>query len=214
MDGLELVSGTIEQLIAAIPQIVLVLTTLVYALRSIGNKVGTYPKIANETKSSVDLSLAGIKTNLDTSLSAIKAKIEGILSVSQERFITTLEASNNETQNKISKTLATMETELTTYKNQLATNIEQTNLLSRQNKIFMDVILELVAKDPIKVSQGITQAVSTKINLTKEELEKYPEILVKDKKVLESALQEAYKLMGKVSFEKLLKNIGYGKENN
>jgi hypothetical protein len=203
MDGLELVSGTIEQLIAAIPQIVLVLTTLVYTLRSISNKVGTYPKIANETKSSVDLSL-----------SAIKSKIEGILNVSQERFITTLETSNNETQNKISKTLTTMETELSTYKNQLATNIEQTNLLSRQNKIFMDVILELVAKDPIKVSQGITQAVSTKINLTKEELEKYPEILVKDTKVLESALQEAYKLMGKVSFEKLLKNIGYGKENN
>jgi hypothetical protein len=214
MDGLELVSGTIEELIAAIPQIVLVLTTLVYTLRSISNKVGTYPKIANETKASVDLSLSGIKTNLDTSLSAIKAKIEGILSVSQEKFITTLESNNNETQNKISKTLTTMETELATYKAQLATNIEQTNLLSRQNKIFMDVILELVAKDPIKVSQGITQAVSTKINLTKEELEKYPEILVKDTKVLESALQEAYKLMGKVSFEKLLKNIGYGKENN
>jgi uncharacterized protein YaaN involved in tellurite resistance len=107
-----------------------------------------------------------------------------------------------------------METELASYKVQLATNIEQTNLLARQNKIFMDVILELVAKDPIKVSQGITQAVSTKINLTKEELEKYPDILVKDTKVLESALQEAYKLMGKVSFEKLLKNIGYGKENN
>jgi hypothetical protein len=203
MDGLELVSGTIEQLIAAIPQIVLVLTTLVYSLRSISNKVGTYPKIANETKNSIDLNL-----------STIKSKIEGILNVSQEKFFTTLESNNNETQKKIGNTLTTMETELASYKVQLATNIEQTNLLARQNKIFMDVILELVAKDPIKVSQGITQAVSTKINLTKEELEKYPEILVKDTKVLESALQEAYKLMGKVSFEKLLKNIGYGKENN
>lgn len=203
MDGLELVSGTIEQLIAAIPQIVLVLTTLVYSLRAISNKVGTFPKIATETK-----------TGVDTSLSAIKAKIEGILSVSQERFIATLETVNLDMQKKVSATLTTMESELAAYKQQLATNIEQTNLLTRQNKIFMDVILELVAKDPLKVSQGITQAVSTKVNLTKQELEKYPELLVKDKKILESALQEAYKLMGKISFEEMLKKIGYGKDNN
>jgi hypothetical protein len=203
MDGLELVSGAIEQLIAAIPQIVLVLTTLVYSLRSISNKVGTYPKIANETK-----------TGVDVSLTAIKAKIEGILSVSQEKFISTLESNNKETQNKISNTLTVMETELSAYKEKLATNIEQTNLLTRQNKIFMDVILELVAEDPVKVSKGITQAVSTKLNLTKEQLENYPETLVKDIKVLESALREAYKLMGETSFEKLLNDIGYGKENN
>lgn len=203
MDGLELVSGTIEQLIAAIPQIVLVLTTLVYSLRSISNKVGSYPKIANETKAGVD-----------TSLTAIKAKIEGILSVSQEKFVATLESVNSEMQKQVGSTLKVMEMELAAYKQQLATNIEQTNLLTRQNKIFMDVILELVAKDPLKVSQGITQAVSTKVNLTKQELEKYPEILVKDKKILESALQEAYKLMGETSFKEMLKKIGYGKENN
>ena len=192
MDGLELVTGTIEELIAAIPQIVIVLSTVLYSLNSIKNKVNTYPKIANETK-----------VGVDTSLVAIKSKIEGILNVSQEKLSTTL-----------GTTLATMENELSSYRKQLSTNIEQTNLLARQNKLFMDVILDLVAQDPKKVSLGITQAVSTKINLTKEELEKYPELLVKDKKVLESALKEAYKLMGKISFEKLLSEIGYGKENN
>ena len=192
MDGLELVTGTIEELIAAIPQIVIVLSTVLYSLKSIRNKVNTYPQIANETK-----------TGVDTSLLAIKSKIEGILNVSQEKLAATLGA-----------TLTTMETELSSYRKQLSTNIEQTNLLARQNKLFMDVILDLVAQDPKKVSLGITQAVSTKINLTKEELEKYPELLVKDKKVLESALKEAYKLMGKISFEKLLSEIGYGKENN
>lgn len=203
MDGLELVTGTIEELIAAIPQIVIVLTTILYSLNSIKNRVNVYPKIATETK-----------TGVDTSLSAIKAKIEGILSVSQEKFIATLETVNVEMQKKVGATLTTMESELAAYKQQLATNIEQTNLLTRQNKLFMDVILDLVAQDPKKVSQGITQAVSTKINLTKEELEHYPEVLIKDKKVLESALKEAYKLMGKISFEKLLSEIGYGKENN
>ena len=53
-----------------------------------------------------------------------------------------------------------------------------------------------------------------RINEVTEELEKYPELLVKDKKILESALQEAYKLMGKISFEEMLKKIGYGKDNN
>jgi len=214
MDGLELVTGTIEELIAAIPQIVIVLTTILYSLNAIKSRVNVYPKIATETKTGVDTSLSEIKTGIDTSLSAIKAKIEGIISVSQEKFIATLETVNVEMQKKVGATLTTMESELAAYKQQLATNIEQTNLLTRQNKIFMDVILELVAKDPLKVSQGITQSVSTKINLTKEELEKYPELLVKDKKILESALQEAYKLMGKISFEEMLKKIGYGKDNN
>jgi hypothetical protein len=214
MDGLELVTGTIEELIAAIPQIVIVLTTILYSLNAIKSRVNVYPKIATETKTGVDTSLSEIKTGIDTSLSAIKAKIEGIISVSQEKFIATLETVNVEMQKKVGATLTTMESELAAYKQQLATNIEQTNLLTRQNKIFMDVILELVAKDPLKVSQGITQSVSTKINLTKEELEKYPELLVKDKKILESALQEAYKLMGKISFEQMLKKIGYGKDNN
>ena len=214
MDGLELVTGTIEELIAAIPQIVIVLTTILYSLNAIKSRVNVYPKIATETKTGVDTSLSEIKTGIDTSLSAIKAKIEGIISVSQEKFIATLETVNVEMQKKVGATLTTMESELAAYKQQLATNIEQTNLLTRQNKIFMDVILELVAKDPLKVSQGITQSVSTKINLTKQELEKYPELLVKDKKILESALQEAYKLMGKISFEEMLKKIGYGKDNN
>jgi hypothetical protein len=118
-----------------------------------------------------------------------------------------------EVNTSVNGTLVDMEKELATYKGFLKENIDQTNLLARQNKLFMDVIIDLISKDPKKVSDGIAQAVSTKVNLSKEQLEQYPQLLVKDIKVLEGSLKEAMNIMGKEKFEQLLTKIGYGKEN-
>jgi hypothetical protein len=79
--------------------------------------------------------------------------------------------------------------------------------------VLVDVLLDIVSKDAEKVSSGIAQKVSAKLNLAKEQLEKYPEILVSDIKVLENAMKETHTLIGKQEFEKLLKKIGYGKDN-
>jgi hypothetical protein len=214
MNGIDLITGSIEELIAAVPQLVIVLTTIIYSLNAIKSRVNVYPKIASDTKDDVNANLAGMKGKLEGILNVSQEKINQLLADSKDGLFKLVKQANEEAEKQLKKTLSIMEVELASYKNQLATNIEQTNLLARQNKLFADVILELVAQDPKKVSAGIAQAVSTKINLTQEELEKYPEVLVKDIKVLESALKEAFALMGKESFEELLKNIGYEKEND
>lgn len=214
MNGIDLITGSIEELIAAVPQIVIVLTTVVYSLNAIKSKVSVYPKIASDTKDEVNHNLASMKGKLEGILNVSQERINQLLVESKEGLLKLATEANEKSQAHLAKTLAIMEVELASYKNQLATNIEQTNLLARQNKLFADVILELVAQDPKKVSEGIAQLVSTKINLTKEELEQYPSILVKDINVLESALKETLALIGKESFEKLLANIGYGKEND
>jgi len=214
MNGIDLITGSIEELIAAVPQIVIVLTTIVYSLNAIKSRVGVYPKIASDTKSEVNNNLVGMKGKLEGILNVSQEKINQLLVDSKEGLFKLVNQANQDAQKQLKQTLASVEVELATYKNQLITTIEQTNLLARQNKLFMDIILDLIAKDPKKISAGITQAVSTKVNLTKEELEKYPQVLVKDIKVLESALKETLALVGKDAFEKILKDIGYGKENN
>lgn len=201
-ETLDLITGIVEELIAAIPQIVVVLTTVVYSLNAIKAKVNTFPKIATETKQEVD-----------NKISASNAKMTNILEETKRNVITTLEETSANIERQIGATLVGMEEELAAYKAKLSQNIEQTNLLAQQNKLFMDVIVDLIAKDPKKVSEGIAQSVSTKVNLTKEQLENYPEVLVKDLEVLKSALKEAKAVIGDKSFEEVLKEVGYGKDH-
>jgi vacuolar-type H+-ATPase subunit E/Vma4 len=172
---------------------------VIYSLNAIKSKVNSFPQIAEDTKKEVG-----------ANLNQTEGKLTSILEASGTKIQTMLSESNEVLQQKVTGTLEAMEKELTTYKKQLSKNIEQTNLLSQQNKLFMDVILELVAKDPNKVAQGIAQAVSTKVNLTKEELENYPEVLVKDYEVLKSAIKEVRAIIGEKAF---LEMIDYGKDH-
>jgi|688.fasta_scaffold204280_4 hypothetical protein len=201
-ETLDLISGVIEELIAAIPQIVVVLTTVLYSLRAIKDKVNTFPKITeqNQQKNSAE--------NAET-----KKKVESMLQQSSAEFKNLFSAFADENDQKVGNTLKIMEKEIHDYKEQLKFNIDQTNIFLRQNKVLVDVLLDIVSKDAEKVSSGIAQKVSAKLNLAKEQLEKYPEILVSDIKVLENAMKETHTLIGKQEFEKLLKKIGYGKDN-
>ena len=198
-ETLDLITGIVEELIAAIPQIVVVLTTVVYSLNAIKSKINSFPQIAEDTKKEVG-----------ANLNQTEGKLTNILETSGTKIQTMLSEANEVLQQKVTGTLESMESELALYKKQLSKNIEQTNLLSQQNKLFMDVILQLIAKDPNKVAEGIAQAVSTKVNLTKEQLENYPEVLVKDYDVLKSAIKEVRAVVGEKAF---LEMIDYGKDH-
>jgi hypothetical protein len=201
-ETLGLIANVIEELIAAIPQIVLVLTTVLYSLNAIKAKVNMFPKIADDTKLVVS-----------NDLKDSKDKVQKLLENSSIQINELLKLTNKDIQEKVGSTLKTMEKELTDYKQHLVSNVEQTNLLVRQNKVFMDVLIQLVSENPESVSKGIAGIVSTKLQLSKQELEQYPAVLVKDLKVFEKALKEVYLVAGEKSLKELLDKIGYGKEN-
>ena len=97
---------------------------------------------------------------------------------------------------------------LENYSSQLQSTTEQVNILSRQNKVYLDIILKLVAQDPQKVKDGV-KYVTTLVNSTKQELERYPQLLIKELPKLQMALKEALVVMGQQEFQKLLVEIGY-----
>jgi hypothetical protein len=212
-ETIDLITNVIEELIAAIPQIVVVLTTVIYSLNAIKAKVNTFPKITEQNQQKNIAEMAETRNKVSSMLEENKNKVESLLEQSGLQLRTLFSAFAEENHQKVGHTLEVMEKELTTYKAKIDQNASQTNLLAQQNKLFMDIILEFIAKDPKKVSEGISQSVSTKVNLTKEQLEKYPEVLIKDIKVLESALKETYSVIGKDAFNELLERIGYGKTN-
>lgn len=201
-ETLDLITGVVEEIIAAIPQIVVVLTTVVYSLNAIKAKVNSFPIQIKETKQTLDTNLKEQQASINASLEQSKVAITNIVAEMREKIL-----------ENVNQTLVDMEKELSEYKRDLKSNSDQVNMLVRQNKVFTDIITTLVAEDPKKVQDGVAKIVLQRTNMSKQDLENYPQVLVKELPKLEGALKEAYAVLGKEKFEELLGKVGYGKDH-
>jgi hypothetical protein len=168
--------NVVENLIAAIPQLAVVGSTVVYSLRKIRDKTQEFPTILSQTKE-----------KMDSSLKKVGSKIES----------------------NVNGSLVKMQEELNGYKQELQQTKEQQNMLVKENKLFIDVILEFIAKNPQMVKEGLSKIVSMKAKLTKQELEQYPQVLLADSLKLKEAISEAGSVMGQEELDKMLQGMGY-----
>ena len=180
----------LDNLVAAIPQLAVVGSTVVYSLKKIKSKTEEFPTILKQTKEKMD-------TSFDSS---------------RKQIAKSLEETSEKIAEKVNGSLEGMQQQLDTYKEQLKQSTEQQNMLVKENKLFIDVILEFVAKNPEMVKNGISRAVSLKSQLTKKQLEEFPNILVNDSSKLTQALREARAVMGEEEYKKLLEGIGNERE--
>lgn len=190
-ETLDLITGVVEEIIAAIPQIVVVLTTVVYSLNAIKQKVNTFPLKMEETKKNLNTSFEQTKKDLLLTTDEVTKKIQA-----------SVEAS-----------LVSMGKELQGYKQQLQSESDQVNLLVRQNKVFIELLTSLATKEPSKLKEDVSKIIAQRSILSKQELENYPTLLVKELPMLEKALKEAYLVLGESKLKEILGKIGYGKEN-
>jgi hypothetical protein len=180
----------LDNLVAAIPQLAVVGSTVVYSLKKIKSKTEEFPTILKQTKEKLD-------TSFDSS---------------RKQIAKSLEETSEKIAEKVNGSLEGMQQQLDTYKEQLKQSTEQQNMLVKENKLFIDVILEFIAKNPEMVKNGISRAVSLKSQLTKKQLEEFPNILVNDSSKLVQALREARAVMGEEEYKKLLEGIGNERE--
>ena len=189
----------VAALLASFPQLVIVLGYLFTFVKSIKGKVDSFPakvdefqKISNEKFDSLQVSVNGSIDKMQDFL------FNNLPNQIQEQVKTA-----------ISSYLDPLTSMLENYSSQLQSTTEQVNILSRQNKVYLDIILKLVAQDPQKVKDGVAKYVTTFVNSTKQELERYPQLLIKELPKLQMALKEALVVMGQQEFQKLLVEIGY-----
>ena len=189
----------VAALLASLPQLVIVLGYLFTFVKSIKGKVDSFPakvdefqKISNEKFDSLQVSVNGSIDKMQDFL------FNNLPNQIQEQVKTA-----------ISSYLDPLVVLLENYSSQLQSTTEQVNILSRQNKVYLDIILQLVAQDPQKVKDGVAKYVTTLVNSTKQELERYPQLLIKELPKLQMALKEALVVMGQQEFQKLLVEIGY-----
>lgn len=201
-ETIDLITNVIEELIAAIPQIVVVLTTVVYSLNAIKAKVNSFPLQIKESKESMNVNLKQTKDSVDSSLLQSRKDISDVVIQMRQEIV-----------KNVGETLVEMKQELVDYKRDLKANSDQTNMLVRQNKVLMQVITDLVGKDTEMVAKGVAKQLAFRTNLSKEELENYPELLIKEMPMLQNALKEAMLVLGNEKFEEMLKKVGYGKNH-
>jgi hypothetical protein len=201
-ETLDLISGVIEEIIAAIPQIVVVLTTVVYSLNAIKSKVNSFPLKMEDTKLSLNKSFDETKQSLNISFAQTKKDLLEIVDNTTKKIALSVD-----------EKLIFMANALQGYKQQLQSESDQVNLLVRQNKAFTDIIGALVAKEPSKVNEGVAKIIAQRTTLSKEEMEKYPSLLIKELPMLENALKEAFVVLGEKKLAEILGKIGYGKGN-
>ena len=189
----------VAALLASFPQLVIVLGYLFTFVKSIKGKVDSFPdkidefqKISNEKFDSLQVSVNGrIDKMQDFLFNNLPNQIQ------------------EQVKNAIGSYLDPLLSMLENYSSQLQSTTEQVNILSRQNKVYLDIILKLVAQDPQKVKDGVAKYVTTLVNSTKQELERYPQLLIQELPKLQMALKEALVVMGQQEFQKLLVEIGY-----
>lgn len=189
----------VAAVLASLPQLVIVLGYLFTFAKSIKGKVDTFPakvdefqKISNEKFDSLQVSVNGSIDKMQDFL------FNNLPNQIQEQVKTA-----------ISSYLDPLVVLLENYSSQLQSTTEQVNILSRQNKVYLDIILKLVAQDPQKVKEGVSKYVTTLVNSTKQELERYPQLLIRELPKLQMALKEALIVIGRQEFQKILVEIGY-----
>lgn len=183
----QFILNVVENLVAQFPQLVMVVTTVYYGIKSVKKVSSSMPDLLQLTKKELH--------------TAYKDSSEKVLKVFND--------ATKQLKEEVNQSLVTMASELNDYKKQLIQNAEQTNLVVRESKVFMDIISELLKQDPELIRSGIRKSIQTKISLTKEELENFPKLLLEDANILFKALQESALVMGEKNLEEMLGKLGY-----
>jgi hypothetical protein len=173
---------TIENVVATIPALAVLLSPLLYGLKKIKDVANTFPKSVDDTKE-----------KLTENFEKTKVNIQGMLEQNVEKL-----------QEKVNGSLLGMQDQLSMYKETLQSQVDQNNLLVKQNKLFTDTISELIGQDPQMIQNGVASKISTKLNLTQEQLLQYPELLVRDSELLQKALVETKALLGDEKYQEIL----------
>lgn len=198
----ELIKDLILQFLSAIPQLVFVVSLVLSSLKSVKKTTALFP---NE--------IALTKDTLKKTFEENAEKVYDHVAGATNEFLSTLKnmAINFETEVKgligiVQEKMTGFETEIKAYKDQI-------NLLVMENKILFDTLIEQIAQNPKKIKEGIAKVVSSKFNMAKEELEKYPELLTNgDSKLLEKALRNFAIVAGRKNLDELLGKFGYEKK--
>jgi hypothetical protein len=160
MDYAEFLSNVITQVVASIPEITLIATTLIYGVRMLKAKTQEFPGLLSNTEDKLNRSLLDTRTDL---LSQVK-DFSKDLGSQVENFSETLNKEVTrlgfELTEKVNGTLVHMQEELNTYE---ATQIQMQkhlDLLVEENRAIIDMLIQVSGQDVKAIRDGVHKKIT------------------------------------------------------
>ncbi len=200
MDFNELLTRFIENVVANIPQLVATLGIIIFNLQQMKKKVATFPAIAKNTQDKLKIDFDETSKVLQKAFESSAKDLKEVVQIEVKGFV-----------DKVSTEMTNIKDEMHSFQESIDLTKDQFNLLTKENKLFMDIIATLLGQDVAKIKSGISAQIINKLNLTKQELEKYPETLMTNMEFLEKTLKEILVVTDGAKLNELLRGLGYEK---
>jgi hypothetical protein len=211
MDINSFLNNVAGMFVASIPTLISILSTVGISLGRIRSTTNSFPETVSALKTEL-LNLFGASAEtLETAFLKSTAEFSNMLVVFKSEMQTLVASSVKQITEGVNDALVGMKKELTTFNKFLESNRDHINLVAVESKLYIDVILGLVAKEPQLVRDGVASILSARLNRTKEELENFPLNLVTNPVAFENAMKEVLLTIGREKFEEMLRNAGYAK---
>lgn len=190
MDYNAFLTNLIENLIASVPQLVAVISMVVYYLNKLKKKTAEFPD-----------QLSVVKEKLVTDFKETKNTINGLV-----------EKATTQLREEVTDVMGGMQEELKYYRETLQSVKGQSNLLVKENKAMFDLVIQLVAKNPEFVKKGLASTITNSLTLTQEELKNYSVQMIDSLPLLETVLKEALVNYTQEEIDGIMERIGYEKK--
>lgn len=175
MDWSNFGKSILENIIANIPQIVLTLNVLLINIAKMKNQIITFKEqvVSSEDKITKEITI----------------KVDNVLEYTTDKI--------DKTVVRVDYVLEKIETKVDGFDNRIASVEQMQNQNQKAFMVMLDLVSILVSKNPDLIKNGIAKIVVDKVNMEKQDLQKYPELISTDLEALKKALLEHEKVIGK-----------------
>ena len=200
MDYNEFLTNLIENLIASVPQLVAVISLILFNLNKLKKKTEEFPN-----------QLSIVKEKLVTDFKETKIMVQDMLAESKKTINGLVEEATTQLREEVTDVMGSMQEELKYYRETLQSVKGQSNLLVKENKAMFDLVIQLVAKNPEFVKKGLASTITNSLTLTQEELKNYSVQMIDSLPLLETVLKEALVNYTQEEIDGIMERIGYEK---
>lgn len=200
MDYNAFLTNLIENLIASVPQLVAVISMVVYYLNKLKKQTEEFPN-----------QLSSVKEKLVTDFKESKIMVQDMLAESKKTINGLVEEATTQLREEVTDVMGGMQEELKYYRETLQSVKGQSNLLVKENKAMFDLVIQLVAKNPEFVKKGLASTITDSLTLTKEELKNYSVQMIDSLPLLETVLKEALANYTQEEIDGIMESVGYEK---
>ena len=175
MDWSNFGKSILENIIANIPRIVLTLNVLLINIAKMKNQIITFKEqvVSSEDKITKEITI----------------KVDNVLDYATEKIDKTIV--------RVDYSLEKIETKVDGFDERIASVEQMQNQNQKAFMVMLDLVSILVSKNPDLIRNGIAKIVVDKVNMEKQDLQKYPELISTDLDAFKVALLEQEKVIGK-----------------